>query len=386
MNFDLTEEQQILVDSVAKFVQNDSNTERFRKLRDTERGLRYLVTDAETGERVVEEKLDPSRLFLGGGVFYDRSQDFPIPLAGVNYFNYDWRGTGTQINAFLAGPLVTLDAASPNLFGSRLTGGVDLFALAFAGTDSVFRGDREAEEEDVEVLRPNIDFTLGRPIGSFFKLDFEYSLGWVRFDEGDDTAADFVVPTDHLQHSFTLTPRYNRNGYRLSAFGRHVVRSEWEPWGLPGSVGFDPEHESFSQWGAALAKVWHLPKFQKIGAEIEYAGGENLDRFSKYQFGFFSDIRVHGYRSDRIRAEEAWAAHFSYGFELGQLFRLDLVGDAARATDDLARLEQEFLAGVGIVGTVTGPWNTLFNVDVGVPVAGPDTGVSALIAVLKLFR
>jgi alkylation response protein AidB-like acyl-CoA dehydrogenase len=38
MNFDLTEEQQILVDSVARFVQNDSGTERFRKLRETERG------------------------------------------------------------------------------------------------------------------------------------------------------------------------------------------------------------------------------------------------------------------------------------------------------------------------------------------------------------
>ncbi|HSJ95440.1 MAG TPA: acyl-CoA dehydrogenase family protein [Myxococcota bacterium] len=38
MNFDLSEEQQILVDSVAKFVANDSPVERFRKLRDTERG------------------------------------------------------------------------------------------------------------------------------------------------------------------------------------------------------------------------------------------------------------------------------------------------------------------------------------------------------------
>ncbi len=38
MNFDLSEEQQILVDSVAKFVRNDSNVERFRKLRERERG------------------------------------------------------------------------------------------------------------------------------------------------------------------------------------------------------------------------------------------------------------------------------------------------------------------------------------------------------------
>jgi alkylation response protein AidB-like acyl-CoA dehydrogenase len=38
MNFDLSEEQQILVDSVAKFVRNDSPVERFRKLRESERG------------------------------------------------------------------------------------------------------------------------------------------------------------------------------------------------------------------------------------------------------------------------------------------------------------------------------------------------------------
>ena len=38
MNFDLSEEQQILVDSVARFVREDSGVERFRKLREIERG------------------------------------------------------------------------------------------------------------------------------------------------------------------------------------------------------------------------------------------------------------------------------------------------------------------------------------------------------------
>ena len=38
MNFDLSEEQQMLVDTVASFVKNDSNPERFRKLREKERG------------------------------------------------------------------------------------------------------------------------------------------------------------------------------------------------------------------------------------------------------------------------------------------------------------------------------------------------------------
>jgi alkylation response protein AidB-like acyl-CoA dehydrogenase len=38
MNFDLSEEQEIIVESVAKFVANESPVERFRKLRDSERG------------------------------------------------------------------------------------------------------------------------------------------------------------------------------------------------------------------------------------------------------------------------------------------------------------------------------------------------------------
>ena len=35
MNFDLTEEQEMIVDAVSKFVANDSPVERFRKLRET---------------------------------------------------------------------------------------------------------------------------------------------------------------------------------------------------------------------------------------------------------------------------------------------------------------------------------------------------------------
>ena len=38
MNFDLTEEQQMITDQVAKFVANESPVARFRRLRDTERG------------------------------------------------------------------------------------------------------------------------------------------------------------------------------------------------------------------------------------------------------------------------------------------------------------------------------------------------------------
>ncbi len=358
----------------------------FTMVRDTERGLRYLVPDEETGERVVKEDLDPKRRFLVGGVFYDESQDYPIPLAGMNWLWFDWRGTGTQANVFFAGALAQVAVSNPSFLGSRTDVGFDAFGLAIAGSDEVFRGDEELPGETIKVTNPNIDLKLGRPLGSFVKLDLRYQLGYQKFTRDEDTAADFVAPSDNLNHTFSLAARYNRSGWRARLAGSHTLRDDWQPWGLPGNPGYDPAHKEYSRWNAALGKTWHLPKFMKFGIELEYLDGSDLDRFSKYDFGFFSDVTVRGYQSGKVRAEEALAAHLSYGFDVGSVFRLDLVGDAAWATDEDSGLDNELLAGIGLAGTVVGPWQTVINVDVGAALDGPDDGFTVFLAVLKLFE
>ena len=73
-------------------------------VRDTDEGLRYLVVDEETGERQVKEGFDTKKRFVVGGVFYDENQDYPIPLVGMNWLWFDFRGTGAQANVFFAGP------------------------------------------------------------------------------------------------------------------------------------------------------------------------------------------------------------------------------------------------------------------------------------------
>ncbi len=355
-------------------------------VRDTDKGFRFLAVDKETGERVLQEELDTSRRFLGGGVIYDESLDFPVPLLGINWLWLDWRGTGSQANVFFAGPLLSVALSDPSFRDSKFDLGFDAFALAVAGTNTQFRDGIEIEAEDVDVLSPSLDLKIGRPFGSFLKLDFEYELEWLKFSRADDTAPDFVLPRDHFNHGFTLAARYNRAGYRFRLRGSHNIRSEWEEWGLPGNDDFDPESDTYQRWSASLGKTWHLPNFLKFGVELEYLDGRRLDRFSKYEFGLFSDVTVRGYQSDKVKAEEALAAHLRYGFGLGELFRLELIGDAAWATDQASGFDQEFLAGVGVAGTVVGPWQTLVNLDVGVAVAGPDSGFTAFLTVLKLFK
>jgi alkylation response protein AidB-like acyl-CoA dehydrogenase len=70
MNFDLSEEQEMIVDAVQKFVSNDSPVERFRKLRDHETGWEKSVWSAmgEYGWLGVEV---PEELGGYGGSFVD---------------------------------------------------------------------------------------------------------------------------------------------------------------------------------------------------------------------------------------------------------------------------------------------------------------------------
>ena len=87
-------------------------------IRDTERGMRYLVPDpARPHERIVEEKISKKSTFGLLGTFYDDSLDYPLPLIGVQHFNFDLWGKGKQISIFFAGALATANYTDPSLAG-----------------------------------------------------------------------------------------------------------------------------------------------------------------------------------------------------------------------------------------------------------------------------
>ncbi len=355
-------------------------------VRDTPGGMRYLVKTDEGADREVKEGFDKSKLFALGGVFYDDSLDYPLPLVGVNYFSFDFQGKGSQLNAFFGGVLGTVDYAIPRFRGSKWDVGGDAFVFAFPRTDDLFRDNVEAKNEQVKSTTGNVSLIAGHPIGSFFKYELEYEVAYDKYSQGDDTDPRFVLPNDTFTHAFKLHARYARSGYQLGLDASLNRRQDWQPWGLPGNTDFDPDQEQFAYWLVRGSKNWYLPKFQRVSAELDYFGGNNLDRFSKYSFGFFGGNRVHGYQSGRVRAEDGWAAHLSYGFRVGELFRIEAVVDGALANDKASGLDNELLSGVGLVGQFTGPWETLIQLDVGIPTSGPDDGFVAYIVFLKLFH
>lgn len=353
-------------------------------VRDTEAGLRYLV-QGEDGARVVQETFDTDRLFVAGGVFYDDSVDFPVPLAGVNYLSLDFRDTGNQVNALFAGPLLTANLADPSFLGSRWDAGINVFGFFLATGNEQFRGGVENPAEEIENRRARVAMFLGHPLGNYTKLDLTYAARWDDYGRASDTADDLVLPQDTLTHTFQTELTYTRNGWRGRLAGSLNRRDDWAFWGLPGNTEFDLEQEEYTRWSVSLAKTWWLPKFTKLGVEVEHLNGSDLDRFSKFDFGLFGDADVAGYPNGLVRAEEADGLHVTYGLNLGEVFRVEVVGDAVWATDEVSGLDRELLAGIGFEGTLMGPWRTIVNFEIGFAVDGPSDDFAARIVFLKLL-
>jgi hypothetical protein len=354
-------------------------------LRDTDDGLRYLKK-GETGERHVEAEFDSDRLFLVGGVFWDESVDYPLPLAGVNYLDLDFKGTGSQVDVFFAGAFLAAGIADPQLFGSRWNGGVNLNGLFFKARDELFRDGVVVPEEDVKRRTASADVFVGRPLARFLNFELTYGLRMEDFSRADDTAEEFIVPQDTITSTFRGVVQYNRAGYRLRLSGGVNRRSDWQFWGLPENDEFHPDQEDYQRWQARFGKTWWLPKFRRVRVFFEHLDGSNLDRFSGYDFGMFGDASVSGYQSGLVRAEKANGAHLLAGINYFEKIRFDLKADAVWASNAMTGLDNELLAGIGLEGTMTLPWQLIMNFEAGYAVAGPGKGKIALrVFFLKLF-
>ncbi|HEY0782975.1 MAG TPA: hypothetical protein VGE98_10995, partial [Thermoanaerobaculia bacterium] len=128
-------------------------------VRDTDKGLRYLVKDA-SGQRVVQEGFAKNQLFGAGGLFYDDALKYPLPLAGLDYFSFDFKGTGQQANLFFAGAFLTGSMAQPRLLGSGFDFGGNVFGLAVPVTDNLFQGKTERHDQEIKVLPESVGLKL----------------------------------------------------------------------------------------------------------------------------------------------------------------------------------------------------------------------------------
>jgi hypothetical protein len=357
-------------------------------IRDTEKGMRYLVPDPQTpGSRVVEEKVSKKSTFGIAGAFYDDSLSYPIPLLGIQHFNFDLWGKGKQLSLFFGGALLTANYTDPSLFGSRFDLGADLFGVAVPFGDAAYRAGKEVPDEKIKHLPAVFQVNVGRPLGPYLKTSLGLFTRWDNFQRDPDTGPLFVTPVDTFTDGAELRLVGNYKGFNATAIGGFYRRREWESWGTPATSEFDLRHRDYVKYQVSVSKDQYFPGFRKLHLGLTYLDGQDLDRFSKYEFGAFSGAPIHGFKSGSVKTQTALLASISYGLNIEDIIRFEAVFDQAVVRDRQSGFDNTYFAGAGLLGSLNGPWqNSLLRFEVGAPVVGRGVkGFVVNVILLKLF-
>jgi hypothetical protein len=274
---------------------------KMQMVRDTDDGLRYLVPDPEAPQdRLVENKLSRKSLFGLVGAFYERSSDYPIPLLGVQYFNFDMWGKNKQLSVFFAGALLFGNYTDPSLFGSRWDLGAEVFAVAFPFVKEAYRNGQEVPSEAVKQLPEFLQVNVGRPIGPYLKTSLGIFSEYDYYKTDKDTGPEFVIPVSGFTTGAELRLTWNQDGYNLTAKGGYFSRAKWEPWGDPATSDYNPDQKSYWKYSAELNKGFFFENFRKLGLAVSYLDGQDLDRFSQWDFGPFGTTQISGFLTGSV--------------------------------------------------------------------------------------
>jgi len=377
-------------------------------LRDTDAGFRYLERQPDGG-RVVRETMKTSALFALAGAVHDDAIDGTVPIAGVNWFDYDFLKKNIQVDVFFAGVYAFANLTDPSIRGTKVDLGAEASLVALKLDEKLFV---EGEEDLTQRIRRRSQYLsgrFGRPLGQFFKVALIGDIAWNAYDDSSEardalaaanaangTSIAFVLPANHQVYAATLQAEFNRKGYSITAAGTASRRSEWERWGLiDGASGsfldttFDSSQKSFQTWKLTAFKEWYLPKFQKVKLEADYLDGRNLDRFSQYQFGRFGDESLVGFTGTGVRFDTGYLGRVGWAFNMFNVVRLDLSVESARVRDTLVDDRWRSHTGAGLALNTVGPWKTLWQLSYGRALASDVDGLEGkqefLLAILKLF-
>ncbi len=376
-------------------------------LRDTEKGFRYLDRQ-EDGTRKVKEDLVTHKWFAAAGAFKESGRSSAVPLAGFNYFDYDLFHDNTQLEVMYAGVVAFVNVTQPALFGKKMDLAGEAFGMAIKSEDRLYAGDTEVLTERVDTRGQYASVRLGLPAASFFKLTVAASIYVNQYfgnseaegalaaeNEANGTDLMYVLPANHVLTEGSLQAEFNRRGYGVAVSGAFARRSRWEAWGMKDNatgefVDPEPLSSSFPTWGLTATKEWFLPKFQKVRAEVDYLDGRDLDRYSRYMFSLFGQMRLDGFSGSGVRFDRAFIARTGYSFNLFGAIRFDLNLSRARSLDRSSTAGYQDFAGAGLSANVIGPWQTVIVGSYGRAMQSDIPGLEGkqefLFTVLKLFK
>ncbi|HTI39309.1 MAG TPA: sigma-E factor regulatory protein RseB domain-containing protein [Vicinamibacterales bacterium] len=329
--------------------------------RDTDRGLRYFVKQGDT--RVVSDRPTMKAKAAAMGVTFDPSYAFPLPIAGINYLNFAFRNPDTQFAMLFGGVLAAINVQRPKLPHTPFDASIDFFGIAVPSSDRRYDSNGEHPAERVITWPITTGLNVGWQYTPFQKATFQYQFRFDGYHADTTTADNFVVPSSTVTNGLGGAYEYRRGGYSAVVTGAWYARASWKAWGLPPDLA-EPEG-TYRKFSANMSRDFYLSSIQKIHLNGAWFGGNQLDRFSRYQFGLFDDTRIHGVPASGVRFDDLAMARGSYSFDLFGLYRVDLFVERAWGRDLSASRDWRPVTGLGAALNLRAPFNTILRMDAG---------------------
>ena len=354
--------------------------------RDTDAGARYYVKDNSV--RVISTLQTLKAKALAVGVLLDPSYDFPLPIVGIQYLDFNFGSPDTQLALLFGGVLAAGNIQRARIGGTPLDASIDFFAIAVPSSDRVFVQGDEREEEALLSWPVTTGANLGWQYTPHQKLTAQYQFRFDAFIRDRTTAESFRVPSSTVTNGIGAAWEIKRGGYNTVVNGAWYLRSNWQPWGATGAD--EPSDRAYAKYTASISRDFYLGPIQKVHLNAAYFGGRDLDRLSRYQFGLFDDTRIHGVPASGIRFDELRVARGSYSFNLFEQYRADVFVDQGWGRDRSRGDEWQPLTGVGLALNLRVTRGSILRVDIGksfLPAAYRGQGsATAQVMLLKPMR
>ncbi len=342
----------------------------------TDEGFRYLRRDAAPRAAVTSPEARTAnalRTIAGrstriwtaaAGLLVDPNIDDPLPFAGVGYLDLDFLGTGSQVNAFAAGPFLQLAWSAPSLGGGRTLLQVRGFASLVEYNDRSFRDGVERYDENVRQRPASAAIDLVRPFGSGWRVRASYEMARPGLRRGSDTAPAFRTPASPTVHAARLSLEGEVARWTLSAWASAARRDRWSDWGFAGNPDSRPEARGFERGGAGAARSFVLGPRVAARVDVAAMAGRDLDRFSRFTFDGLEN-RLHGSPSAAVRFDRGVVLRSALSATATRAVRGDVFLDLAVVHDPAQGAGYRAFPGLGAAGELRLPWSTLLSVEWG---------------------
>lgn len=335
----------------------------------------YAYVTQQDGMLRVEPAESLVNVAFFGGLGIGSDGGLTAPFAGLNYFDFDWRGTGTQIDLAVAGPFVDLAWTDPAVAGSRCELTLEARVIGLRERFKRTTEDGRAREEDLEQLAEDLFAVVGLPLTTHQKLEVELELAWDDYNRGDETLRAFVPPPGTTTVSGSLQWRYHRRAAVVDLWVSAGHRLRWDDWGPPdpnapaGEIrltGGSREDTDFQRWGLSAIQSFYPTPLQRVDVRASAFAGKRLDRFSRFRIGDFRHLRVRGYDGADLTLDRGVALQLAYKFTPPRGgFSLDFGVDGALIENDQDFTKRHHLAGGAVGASFAGPWGTLVTLRAG---------------------